>query len=66
MPFQKIGSHFYDHVMNHVLFEPKSQDKQDGTYMMKELWPFFCRDVVKNLKKDDFECSSLCFVFSVV
>ena len=56
MPFQKTGSHFYDHVMNYVPFKPKSHDKQDGAYMIKELWPFFCRDVVKKLKKDNFEC----------
>ena len=28
-----------------VPFEPKLCDKQDGAYKMKELWPFFCRDV---------------------
>ena len=58
MAILKNRQPFYAHVMSPIPLKPESCDKQDGVWIFhsmkdKELWPFFCRDVVKNLKKKE-------------
>ena len=52
-PFQKTGSHFYDHVMNHIPFKLESHENKmilENFHRIKELWLFFWRGAVKNSK----------------
>ena len=62
-PFQKLAATFMVTWWN-ISFEPESRVEQDSVYFfvgwkMKELWLFFWRGAVKNLKKmenyNDFE-----------